>query len=52
MTWVLFLWLGSSTPAVVQGFGSLEKCESFAHKVNSPYYDENRKKFQCLKVEK
>jgi hypothetical protein len=52
MTWVLFLWLGNYTPTVIQGFTSEAKCEAFADKIQSPYLDDKRKKFQCLKLEK
>ena len=52
MSWILFLWLGANQPTVIQGFTTEAKCEAFADKVRSPYYLDERKKFQCLKVEK
>ena len=51
MTWVLILWLGSSNPTVVQGFKTEAKCEAFVKQIKTPYYSEERKKYQCLKVD-
>ena len=52
MTWVLVLWLGSSNPTIVQGFKTEEKCAAFASEIKTPYYSEERKRFQCIKIEK
>lgn len=52
MSWILFLWIGANEPTVIQGFTTEAKCEAFADKVRSPVQAIERKKFQCLKVEK